>query len=54
MTRYPRLALAEDQRQLADRQLHDPQQRQDPYPRRIGEGLEEIGERQRRGHQIRI
>ena len=32
MARDPRLALAEHQRQLADRQLHDPQQREDAQP----------------------
>ena len=45
VARHPRLALAEHLRQLADRQLHDPQQREDPQPRRIGKRLETVGER---------
>ena len=48
MARDARLALAEHLRQLADRQLHQPQQREDAQPRRIGQRLESIGERKRR------
>ena len=54
MARNARLALAEHLRQLADRQLHQPQQRDDAQPRRIGKRLESIGERKRRCHEIRI
>ena len=39
VARDPRLALAEDLGKLADRQLHDPQQRHDAQPRRVGERL---------------
>ena len=45
VARNARLALAEHLRQLADRQLHQPQQREDAQPRRIGERLESVGER---------
>ena len=38
--RYARLALAEQLRQLADRQLHGTQQRKDAQPRWVGERLE--------------
>ena len=47
MARYARLALAEDLRELADRKLHRAQQREDPQPRRVGESLQQVGERQR-------
>ena len=54
MARHARLALAEHLRKLADRQLHQPQQGEDPQPRRVGERLESIGERKRGSHEIRI
>ena len=54
MARHARLALAEHLGKLTDRQLHQPQQRDDPQPGRIGERLESVGERQRHGHEIRI
>ena len=54
MARDARLALPEDLRQLSDRQLHQPKQRDDAQPGRIGECLESVGERKRRSHEIRI
>ena len=45
MARNARLALAEHLRQFADRQLHQPQQREDAQPRRVGKRLESIGKR---------
>ena len=54
VARHARLALPEDEGQLADRQLHDPQKRQDPHPRRVGKRLETIGKREARGHRLRI
>ena len=54
VARDPRLALAEDLRQFAHRQFHQPQKRDDPQPGRIGECLEAVGEGKGRGHQIRI
>ena len=45
--RHPRLALPEDQRQLADSQLEPADERDDAQPRRVGEGAQD---RQRRGH----
>ena len=54
MARHAGLALAEHLRKFADRQLHDPQQREDPQPRRVGERLETIGERKSGVTQIRI
>ena len=41
-----RLALPEHLRELADRQLHRPQQHQDPQPRRIGQRGENLGQPQ--------
>ena len=46
MARDARLALAENLRKLADRQLHQPQKREDAQPRRIGKRLEAIGKRE--------
>ena len=40
VARHARLALAEDVGQLADGQLHDPQQGEDAQPRRVGQGRE--------------
>ena len=54
VARHARLALPEHLRQLADRQLHQPQQRDDAQPRRVGKRLESIGKRECRSHQIRI
>ena len=54
MARHPRLALAQHLRQLADRQLHQPQQREDAQPRRIGERLESDRRAGVPGHGIRI
>ena len=54
MARDSRLALPEHLRQLADRQLHQPQQREDAQPRRVGKRLETVGERESGGHEIRI
>ena len=54
VARNPRLALAEQLRQLADRQLHRPQQRQDAQPRRVGQRLEKRGELEVPGHRLRI
>ena len=54
VARHPRLALAEHLGELADRQLHRPQQREDAQPRRIGKRLEQVGEREARRHGIRI
>ncbi len=54
MARHPRLALAENLGQLADRQLHPPQQREDPQPGRIGQRLEQVGKGKDRRHGIRI
>ena len=45
MARHARLALPEDLRQFADRQLHHPQQREDAQPRRVGQRLEAVGKR---------
>ena len=45
MARDTRLALPEDLRELADRQFHNPQQRQDAQTRRVGKRLKSIGER---------
>ena len=38
----PRLALPQHLRQLAHRQLHRPQQREDAQPRRVGKGTEDV------------
>ena len=46
MARNPGLALPEHLRQLAHRQLHQPQQRDDAQPGRVGKRLETIGERE--------
>ena len=46
VARDPRLALPEHLRELADRQLHRPEQREDAQPRRVGEGLKKVGERE--------
>ena len=46
MARHSRLALAEHQRQFADRQLHPPQQREDAQPGGVGKRLEAVGERE--------
>ena len=54
MARYARLALAEQLRQFADRQLHRPQQRQDAQPRRVGQRLEKRGKLEVPGHGLRI
>jgi len=48
------LALAENLGEFADRQFHDPQQRDDPQPGRIGERLEPVGERKFNGHGLKI
>ena len=50
----PRLALAENLSEFADRQLHQSQERNDAQPGRIGKGLEAIGQRERCTHEIRI
>ncbi len=50
----PRLALRKDLRKLADRQLHLPQQCHEAQPGRIGQRLEEVGQRKRDGHHITI
>ena len=44
MARHPRLTLPQHLRQLADRQLHRAQQRQDAQARRVGQGPKD-GER---------
>ena len=54
VARHARLALPEHLRQLADRQLHQPQQRDDAQPGRVGKRLEAVGKRKSGGHQIRI
>ena len=48
------LALPENMGELADRKLHDPQERNHAQARRIGKRLESIGKRKNDGHQIRI
>ena len=45
MARNARLALPEHLRQLTHRQLHQPQQRDDAQPGRVGKRLETVGER---------
>ena len=50
VARDARLALAQDMGKLADRKLHNPQQRHDPKPRRVGEGLESVCERKHWDH----
>ena len=47
---HARLALAEDLCELADRQLHEPQKREDAQPRGVGKRLETVGKRQNCGH----
>ena len=54
VARNARLALAEHLRELADRQLHSPQQREDAQPGRVGERLEQVGKGKDRRHEIRI
>ena len=54
MARDPRLALAEHLGELADRQFHRPQQREDAQPRRVGKRLEQVGKGKDRRHEIRI
>ncbi len=54
VARYARLALAQQLGQFADRQLHRPQQREDPQPRRIGQRLEKRGKLEVPGHRLRI
>ena len=54
MTRNAGLALSQHLGQLTDRQLHQPEQRDDAQPGGIGERLESIGQGQRHGHGIRI
>ena len=44
MPRNPRLALVEQQCKLPDGQLHPPQKRENPQPRRVGEGLQQVCE----------
>ena len=44
MARNARLALVEELRKLADGQLHPAQKRQNPQPRRVGEGLQQVCE----------
>jgi hypothetical protein len=39
--------LIEKQSELAHRQLHPPKQRENPQPRRVGEGLQQVCEGQR-------
>ena len=46
VARDARLALAEHLGELADRQLHRAQQREDAQPRRIGQRLEQVGKRE--------
>jgi len=48
MARDARLALVEQLGELSDRQLHSGEQRDDPQTRRVGHGLEQLGERDRR------
>ena len=50
VARHARLALAEHLRELADRQFHRPQQRDDAQPRRIGKRLEQVGQGKPVGH----
>ena len=54
MARNPRLALSQDLRQLAHRQLDQPEQRDDAQPRRVGKRLETVGEREPQSHELRI
>jgi len=51
--RNARLALSQDLRELTDRKLHLPQQREDPQPRRVGKSLETVSKRKKR-HRITI
>jgi len=44
VARDARLALPENLRQLSDRQLHQPQQRDDAQPSRIGKRLESVSQ----------
>jgi hypothetical protein len=54
MPRHSRLTLAKHLRQFADGQFHQPQERDDAQPRRIGKCLESVGKRECCGHEIRI
>ena len=54
VARDARLALSQNMGQLANRKLHNPQQRDDAQPGGIGKRLEAIGERKNYGHEIRI
>ena len=47
MPRNPRLALVEEEREFADGQLHPAQKRENPQPRRVGKGLQQVCERKR-------
>jgi len=43
----PRLALIQQERELSHGQFHAAQERENPQPRRVGKGLQTVGERQR-------
>ena len=47
MAGYARLALVEKDRELAYGKLHPAQKRENPQPRRVGKGLQQVCERQR-------
>ena len=49
-----RLALTKHLGKLPDRQLHQPQKRDDPQPSRVGKRLESVGQRHGQRHGIRI
>src|SRR4030095_2711845 len=50
VARNARLTLAKHLRKLADRKLHDSQQREDAQPRRIGQRLKVISQRKKCTH----
>jgi hypothetical protein len=41
------LALIEEEGKLAHRQFHPPKKRENPQPRRVGKGLQQVCEGQR-------
>ena len=54
VARDARLALPQDLRELANRKLHQPQERDDAQPGRVGKRLEAIGKRKFGSHEITI
>ena len=54
VARDTRLALPKDLGELADRQFHNPEQRQDAQPRWVGKRLNSIGERKGGVHGLTI